>query len=172
MLRGKSNLVFIGFMGSGKSSVARLLGKKLGKPVVSTDEMIERAEAKTIPGIFEEFGEAHFRELEKQAVREASLLKNVIIDCGGGVVLDQENIDRLKANGCLVFLAAGPEFLYEKIKDQKHRPLLAVKDPLKKIRQLLQERKTKYKQADITLISEDRTIEEIVNEIIELIKND
>ena len=172
MLKGKSNLVFIGFMGSGKSMVAQTLGRKLGKRVLSTDDLISEQEGQSIADIFETFGETFFRKLEEQTVEKIASSKDVIIDCGGGIILNQKNIDRLKENGCLVYLSAGAEFLYKMVKDQKHRPLMNVEDPLEKIRALLAQRKSKYDQADVTVISEGKSIDEICNEILELIKND
>ncbi|HLF18101.1 MAG TPA: shikimate kinase [Candidatus Omnitrophota bacterium] len=170
MLKGKSNLVLIGLMGSGKTMVSKKLGQLLGKKVISTDGLIEEKEGCPISEIFKTSGESYFRRLEREAVTEIVGLDDVIIDCGGGIVLDQENIDRLKEKGCLLYLSAGPDFLYEKIKQQTNRPLLQVKDPKAKIKELLNERRHRYEQADITVVSEGKSIDQICKEIVGLLK--
>ena len=168
----KTNIVLIGLMGAGKSSVAKRLGLLLKREVISTDALIEDKEGKAIRDIFKDEGEAYFRALEKETVRAIADRTDVIIDCGGGVVLDQKNIVHLKRNGVLIYLKASPKFLYQCIKNKKNRPLLNVKDPLARIKLLLEQRKSKYEQADITIVSENKTIDEICDEILELIKND
>src|SRR5262245_60087897 len=110
MLKGKPNLVFIGFMGSGKSMVAKTLGRKLGKRVISTDQLISEQEGQSIADIFETYGESYFRELEERAVEAIAPMKDVLIDCGGGIVINQKNIGRLKENGCLLYLTARADF--------------------------------------------------------------
>ena len=170
MLKGKSNLVLVGLMGSGKSAASKKLGQLLGKKVVSTDGLIEEKEGRSITEIFKASGEDHFRKLERQVVEEIAGLEGVIIDCGGGIVLNQVNIDLLRKNGYLIYLSAGPDFLYEKIKHQTNRPLLQVKDPKAKIREILDERRSRYEQADLTIVSEGKSIDQICNEIAGLIK--
>ena len=133
-MREKKNIVLIGFMATGKSSVAHLLAKRLNKRVVSTDSLIEKKSKKTIPQIFKQDGEIRFRELEIQVVKKVSEMKNVIVDCGGGVVLNKINIDRLKKNGIIILLTAKPEeILKRENKEKGARPLLSKKEKLKVI---------------------------------------
>ena len=90
------NIILTGFMGAGKSLISRHLADMLGREVVSTDDLIEEREERTINDIFERSGEAYFRELEAAVVRDIAQKENLIIDCGGGIVLNPENIERFK----------------------------------------------------------------------------
>jgi len=161
----EKNIVFIGFMGSGKSLVSKELGGSINWEVLSTDSLIEEKEQKPIYQIFAEKGEPYFRQIECEIVQEAAQRKGIIIDCGGGVVLNPENIKALKANGFLVYLYASAEFIYGIVKDQKNRPLLNVENPLEEIKRLLKERKGLYGQADLEVCSENKSIEEISKEV-------
>lgn len=162
------NIVLIGFMGSGKSAVSRLLAKKLGQKAVSTDELIVQRQKLSIEQIFAEKGEKHFRALEREIVAELSNEKNLIIDCGGGIVLQQENIDDLKKSGITIYLKASVEDIYERTKNQKHRPLLNVENPQVKIKELLTAREPLYAQADYTIDTFRKTAYEVAEEIIRL----
>jgi len=171
MIKDK-NIVLIGFMGSGKSMVSKRLGVLLSREIFSTDKMIEEEEGRSVSSIFEESGEEYFRTKEKEAVGKVSKLKGVILDCGGGIVLDQANIDKLKENGYLIYLSATPEFIYEQVKHKKNRPLLDVDDPKAKIKELLELRKAQYAQADQTVISDGKTIEQICDHIMEILNDE
>jgi shikimate kinase len=163
------NIVLVGFMGSGKSMVARELGKRLKRDVVATDEMIEIKEGQSIHEIFKSKGEAYFRNMESEIIKEISLRWGLIIDCGGGVVLSQENLKLLKTNGIVFYLQATLEVIYQRIKNEKHRPLLKVPDPLGCIKQLYQQRLPLYNQADFTIDANSASIEGPVVEILKRI---
>jgi shikimate kinase len=163
------NIVLIGFMGSGKSMIARELGRRLQREVVATDRLVEAKAGKTIGETFESKGEAHFRKLESGIIKEAALRRGVIIDCGGGVVCVKENLKFLKASGIVFYLKASPEVLYERIKDEKHRPLLNTPDPLGRIKELLNQRLPLYNQADHIIDANDASIEGPVVEILKKI---
>ncbi len=167
-----SNIVLIGFMGSGKSSVSKLLAESLRRKLYSTDSMIENRTKKTIQEIFNSKGEKHFRKLERSVIKELSSKKNAIIDCGGGIILQQANINDLKRNGCVFYLKAGPAFLYKMVQKKKNRPLLAVEDPFKVIKRILLDRKEQYEQADFTVRSENRTIKQMCEKIILIAKKE
>ena len=165
----EQNIVLIGFMGSGKSMIARELGKRLKARVVGTDDLIEDREGKTIHEIFESKGEASFRDLESGIIKEVSLCQGIIIDCGGGVVLCEENLKFLKTNGIVFYLQAAPEVIYQRIKNESHRPLLKTPDPLGSIKELYQQRLPLYNQADYTIDANDASIEGPVVEILKKI---
>lgn len=168
----QKNIALIGFMGSGKSLVSKKLASTLKCEAISTDEWIERREGRSIRRIFEESGEPYFREQETQAVREVAGKESVVIDCGGGVVLNPRNIKELRKKGVIVFLAASPETVYQRIKDKKNRPLLKTVDPQAKIRQLMEERKSLYAQADYTIATDKKSVRQICAEIIQLLTDE
>lgn len=168
----QKNIALIGFMGSGKSVVSKKLAAILKCEAISTDEWIERREGRSIFQIFEESGEPYFREQETQAVREVAGKESVVIDCGGGVVLNPRNIKELRKKGVIVFLSASPETVYQRIKDKKNRPLLKVVDPQGKIRQLMEERKSLYAQADYTIATDKKSVRQICAEIIQLLTDE
>lgn len=162
----RENIVLIGFMGSGKSMVAKRLAKILKRDAVSLDDLIESKEGRPIKRIFVESGEAYFRDREKEAVQEAAGKESLVIDCGGGVVLNPQNMAKLKANGILIFLSATAETIYARVKDTKKRPLLNIKNPKARINELLKERQPLYAQADHTVITDNKTVDEVCKEII------
>ncbi|MBI5253497.1 MAG: shikimate kinase [Euryarchaeota archaeon] len=164
------NIVLTGFMGAGKSSVGRKLAERLGMSVVDTDELIERSAGMRIFEIFSRYGEQHFRELEKKAVAEASKLESYVIITGGGVVLREENVKNLRKNGIIIYLHAKPDVIYSRIKHETHRPLLQVKEPTKKIKELLEFRAPYYANNDFMVDTSDLTVEQVVEEIVKKIK--
>ncbi|MDP2654873.1 MAG: shikimate kinase [Candidatus Omnitrophota bacterium] len=167
----KKNIVLIGFMGSGKSFTGKDLGKKLNRRVLSTDDLVEKKAGKSIAEIFRDEGEKHFRALEKEVVAGIVCEEGVVVDCGGGIVLDPENVAALKKNGVLIYLRTSPEWVYRRVKGQVKRPLLNVPDPQKKIAELLKEREPAYRQADHTVDTDAKTWEEVGDEIVALCKN-
>lgn len=139
--------------------------------VVSTDDVIIRKEGRPIAEIFKDSGEEHFRRLEAEAVKEIAGKENTVIDCGGGVVLNPENIRLLKQNGIVICLTSTPEAVYKRTRSNKHRPLLNTDDPLARIRQLQKEREPYYKQAaDVTIDVSDLTIGQTVDKIVEILE--
>ena len=165
------NIILVGFMGTGKTVVARALSEKLGMRYVSTDHLIEEKEKTSISDIFSKKGENYFRKAEKDVIKDVSLMENVVVDAGGGVVIDPENVEYLKKKGIIVCLGASPEVILERTKKYTHRPLLNVADPLKKIKELLTYRKPFYERADYHIYTLRMTLEEVVDEIIRRVKN-
>ena len=163
--RRKPNIVLVGFMGTGKTSVGKRLASQLRMRYVDTDDIIERDNRRRISDIFEENGEAAFRDLESEAVRKVSELYNAVISTGGGVVLRETNIELLKRNGTVFCLTATPEEIYRRVRHQTHRPLLQTPDPLTKIRSMLEERQPYYAEADHTVKTTGRSFREIIGYI-------
>lgn len=160
------NIVLIGFMGSGKSSVGMELSKALNMQYISTDDIIEKKEGMKIKEIFKIKGENYFREKEKEVIKEVSDVKGCVIATGGGIVLHWENVEHLKKGGKIFFLKAKPSVIYERIKGDKGRPLLNVANPLSAIRRILKTRMPLYrKAADYTIDTSAISIEEVVEKI-------
>ncbi|MBI1842123.1 MAG: shikimate kinase [Verrucomicrobia bacterium] len=160
------NLALIGFMGVGKTSTGHLVATGLGFEFVDTDALIEETVGKTIPQVFQEFGEPAFRDLEVQVGRLLESRRRVVIATGGGFVLNAENMQRLKRHALVVCLWASPEVIFERVRHQGHRPLLQGPDPLGQIRLLLLQRGAVYKQADVLVNTEQRTNREVASKII------
>ncbi len=165
----KDNLILIGFMGSGKSLTSQWLAKKMGKTCLSSDRLIEKREGKSIADIFKECGEEYFRKVEHEVISEISQKNDIVLDCGGGVVLNPENMVLLKNSGTVIYLYASPEIIHQRTKHKSHRPLLNVKDPLAQIKKLLEQRKLFYASADYEIDTDHKTIEMVGKEIMELL---
>jgi len=170
----KNSVALIGFMGTGKTVVGKTLAEKLNKRFVELDALIEQKAGKPIPEIFQQGGEIAFRELEIEATREVASQKNLIITCGGGIVLNKINIDRLKQEATIVHLTASPSAILKRtLSDGETRPLLNVPDKTSKIRELLRFRKPFYERAaDITINTTKLDIDAVAEEIIVELKKD
>jgi shikimate kinase len=142
-------------MGTGKTSVAGILAKKLGREFIEVDELIEKKEGMPVRDIFEKKGELYFRDVEKKVIKEASEKQGVVISAGGGAIIDEENFGNLKKNSVIVCLKASPEVILERTKGNTCRPLLNVPDPKSEIIKLLKKREQYYNKAD-HLIDTDR----------------
>lgn len=170
----KTNIALIGFMGTGKTAVGQALAKKLEMDFVELDAVISLEAKKPIPQIFEEGGEVAFRELEMQAVKQAAQEMRVVVACGGGVVLNWINIERLQQNAVVVCLTASPKATLKRVsREVGQRPLLEVEDPLTRIREMIRFRAPFYaRAADITVNTTTKGIDSVLEEIIERLRKD
>ena len=159
------NIVLIGFMGTGKTWVGKELAKILGFEYLSTDDTIVDREKTSISDIFEKQGEKCFRELERELVKEISKKEKLVIDSGGGIILNSDNVLDLKKNGFIVCLVSDPEEIYKRVKKHSHRPLLKVDDPLAKIKELLDKRKPYYEIADYYIQTDNLSLDDICQSI-------
>ena len=168
----KTSIALIGFMGTGKTAVGRRLAEKLGKEFIELDALIEKKAGKPIPEIFHQEGEIRFRELEIEATRETGGRKNAVIACGGGIVLNKINVDRLKQECVIVCLEAAPTVILKRTSvDKDERPLLAVADRLPKIKEMLTYRQPYYRRAaEITVNTSRMSIDSVADKIIEELK--
>lgn len=164
----KTNIVLIGFMGSGKTTVGIRLSYRLRKSIEDTDKLIEKREKCTIREIFEKDGEAYFRELETQLLQEAvEKRKNQIISVGGGTPVREENRELLKKLGTVVYFRAKPETIYERVKHDTNRPLLQCENPLGRIAELLEQRKAAYEAcADIIIDVDKLSMSQVVEQVV------
>ena len=161
------NLALIGFMGTGKSSVGRLLAAALHYELADTDHLIEQRAGKSIPEIFAQQGEAAFRDMERQLVAEMAGWRQTVIATGGGLGAEAGNLESLKQHALVVCLWASAESLAQRLRHQSHRPLLAQDpDPLARIRELLERRVPFYKQADVLVNTESRSLREVADHVL------
>jgi len=170
----KTNIALIGFMGTGKTAVGQALAKKLDKRFVELDSLIEQKAGKSIPEIFQQDGEIAFRELEIEVTKEVSGEKNLVIACGGGIVLNKINIDRLIRGAIIVYLTASPRSILERIPGEgEKRPLLNTPNKALTIQELLAFRKPFYERAaDIKINTSKLDIDSVVEQIISKVKED
>jgi shikimate kinase len=164
-----ANIVLVGFMGTGKTSIGKHLAEKLGCEFIETDDIIEQREGASIKEIFEKKGEPYFRDVEKEVVREVSQKRGVVISAGGGAIIDDENFKNLKKNSVIICLEASPEVILKRTKGNTCRPLLNVSNPRKKVEELLGKRKPYYKKADYCINTDGLTIEQVVGKITKII---
>jgi len=170
----KSTIALIGFMGGGKTVVGKALARRLNRKFIELDSLIEQKADKSIPEIFRHDGEIAFRELEIDVTKEVSQEENTVIACGGGIVLNQINIDRLRQKSKIVYLMSSPAVILKRLVSERgERPLLQVANPLLAIQELLEFRRPLYERAaDITVNTSKMNIGEVVSQIIEKIKED
>lgn len=164
----KKNIVLIGLMGSGKSTIGKLIAEKLGIKFADTDDLIIHKAQKPIKQIFAEEGEIFFRDIESKVIEEVSKEENIVISTGGGAVLRDENVESLKKNGILFYLYAPAEELYERIKDDTERPLIKTPNPLETLKKIQEAREYFYNKADYKITTCGKSPEESADEIIRI----
>ncbi len=165
------NIILTGFMGTGKTTLGRLLAERLGYEFIDTDTLIETQIGQTIAELFQTEGEAAFRKLESKLVEELAQKEGLVIATGGGLVLDPKNVANLSESGQIICLTASPEEILARVsKQQDVRPLLQEEDPQAKIIELLQQRDSTYRQFT-QLSTSDLPLNELVNEILTLIQS-
>jgi shikimate kinase len=160
------NLALIGFMGTGKSSVGRLAAELLHFTYLDTDQVVEFRAHKSITDIFQQDGEPAFREWERLIVEELTQRKKTVICTGGGLPTQPANLESLKTHSLVVCLWASAETIYERVRDHNHRPLLNSGDPMTRIRELLAAREGFYRQADVLVNTERRSVREVAVQVI------
>lgn len=169
----QKNIMLIGFMGTGKSTVASCLCETYGMDLVEMDELIATREGMGISDIFAKHGEAYFRDLETNLVIELQSEVNKVVSCGGGVVLRECNVKEMKKNGCVVLLTAKPETVLERVKDDDNRPLLRGNKNVEFISEMMEKRREKYEAAaDVVISTDNKDVETICKEIIEKVRGE
>ncbi|MGE4385111.1 MAG: shikimate kinase [Endomicrobiaceae bacterium] len=161
------NLVLTGFMGTGKTTVGKLLAKSLNRPFFDTDEMIEKQTDSSIPEIFKKAGEKAFRQYESQIVMMLSNLDNSVISCGGGAVLNRDNLSSLRKNGIIINLYASAQHILNRIGEDDNRPIIKkMLRPFDEVKKLLMQRKASYGNCDFAVNTEGLTPEQVRDKIL------
>ena len=165
------NIYLTGFMGTGKTSVGREIARRLGLKFIDLDELIVEKEGRSINDVFASSGEPYFRKVEKEALKGVSQVNGQVVSCGGGAVIDPENIAIMKQSGRFIALFTRPEVIFERVKKETHRPLLNTADPLVRIKELLAIRKPCYDQAEFVIDTSDISVQEAAEMVVKLIND-
>lgn len=164
------NIFFVGLMGAGKTTVGKLLAKRLGKTFYDSDHEIETRTGVNIPVIFELEGEVGFRKRETAAIEELTAMHDIVLATGGGAVLSKQNRENLSQHGTVVYLRATVTELWHRTKNDKNRPLLQTDDPRAKLEKLYTERDPLYREiADIVIDTGDQSVGSIVQHLAEIL---
>jgi len=163
------NIYLVGFMGTGKTSVGRLLASEKKSSFVDLDELIELKEQRRIVDIFAKDGEPYFRKIEKKILKQVATQKKFVVACGGGIVLDKDNIKLMKKTGTLICLSAKSEEILKRVSQNTLRPILNVKKPKERIELLLKMRAPYYMQADKTIDTTCLSIKQVVSKILKML---
>lgn len=164
------NIFLIGFMGAGKSTIARVLQKELDMELIEMDERIVEEQGMSINEIFEQKGEDGFRDIESQLVIDLGKQDKAIVSCGGGVVIRPENVKNMKKSGKIIYLTAKPETILDRVKDSTQRPLLNGHMNVEYINELMSKRKDFYEEAaDYKVATDGKNVSQICQEIITIL---
>lgn len=166
------NIILVGLMGSGKSTVARIIGERLGWRVCDLDLLITEKAGMTIPEIFAEKGEAYFRRLEKELLATVLQGEHLVVATGGGAILDEENRRVMKENGTMVYLRAEIKELCRRLGKGKGRPLLAGGEPEEILARLAREREAFYREAQVIVDTQGLTPEAVARQVIAAVFQD
>ena len=167
-MKDGSNIYLVGLMGAGKSTVGRWLARRLKLRFLDSDHEIERRCGVKIPVVFEIEGEAGFRTREAQVIAELVALDHIVLATGGGAVLSPTNRQRLAERGFVIYLRARPEDLYERVRHDRNRPLLAAADPLARLRELYLERDPLYQAvADLVVETGSQGVQALARQLLD-----
>ena len=166
----KNNIMLIGFMGAGKTTVSKELSRMTGRKELDMDAYIVEKEGMAITDMFAQFGEEYFRAKETASLVEIMQMEDLIVSCGGGVVVKDENVAHMKDGGVIVLLTATPQTILERVKESTDRPILNGNMNVEFIEQLMNKRKDRYLSvADIIVATDNKSVQEICGEIMEKI---
>lgn len=161
------NIFFIGFMGVGKTTVSSYLSNLLSRKKIDIDQCIAKREKMKIPEIFKKYGEEYFRNCETEVLKDLNSEDGVIISCGGGIVLKEENISLMKERGKIILLTSTPQTIFERVRYSDERPILNNNMNVDFISELMKKREENYLHAaDLIIDTDKKSIEEVCEEII------
>lgn len=164
----EKNIFLIGFMGTGKSTIAKIIEEESGRTLVEMDERLVEEAGMSINDIFEKYGEPHFRDMETELIRTIGTEGNSVVSCGGGVPMREVNVEAMRKSGTIVYLETTPETIFERVRYSTNRPLLNGNMNVEYITKLMNDRRPKYEAAaDLTISTEGKTKQEICKEILD-----
>lgn len=163
---GKRNLILVGLMGAGKSSVGRIVATQLGIPFIDTDAEIERVSRMSIPELFASYGEQEFRALESRVIKRILRTGPRVVSTGGGAFINDRTRRFIKRGGLSLWLKADLDVLWERVNKRDTRPLLKTENPKKTLEDLMNARYPIYAEADMTVMSRDVRKEKMANEVL------
>lgn len=162
-------IVLIGMMGSGKTTIGKLLGEKLTLRSIDIDVIIEQNEKRTISEIFQNEGEKYFRNIERETIKKIFTNKDLIISLGGGAFENQLTQELLLKNSTVIYLKTSPNVILKRIKNNTNRPLLKNQMTVEKIQSIILQRQKNYELANITILTDNKNTDKIVEEILGVI---
>jgi len=162
----ETNLYFVGFMGTGKTTVGHAVAQRMGYQLLDSDVEIERKAGKSVADIFASEGEPAFREMERAFIENGHPAQKCVVACGGGLVVQAGMLELLKSKGVIICLHATLETILKRTHGSRHRPLLNVEDPMERIRTLYAQREPIYRQAGTVILTDGRPLGEIVTHVI------
>ena len=166
------NLYLVGFMGTGKTTIGRAVAFRLKYELFDSDQAIEAAQGKTIPEIFAEDGEPHFRALERGFIDSGHPAQRCVVACGGGLVVQPGMLATLKGRGVVICLHASLETILKRTSANRNRPLLDVTDPMERIRTLYREREPIYKRAGAVILTDHRPTSDIIGHVLRVYRRE
>lgn len=169
MITPEQNIILVGFSGTGKTVVGKLLAGRLRRRFLDMDDTIVERLGASLPGIFARYGEARYRDEERLLVAEIAKAKGLVVAAGGGAILDERNYELLAATGVIIALRASPETIQKRLAREEPRPLLQAPDPLARIRELKAARRRAYDRVPCQVATDDLLPAEVADRIIELI---
>ncbi len=167
MRKPKRNIYLIGMMGTGKSTIGEKVAKQLSIDFYDSDKEIEKKEGNSVSEIFTKHGELKFRELEQSFIESGHPESNCIVSCGGGLCMIHGMLEVLREKGFVICLWADAEVIFERIKEDRGRPLLLVDEPKREIQKIIEARRDTYLQADLVIDCNNASIEDVATKIID-----
>lgn len=167
----EQNIILIGFMGTGKTTVSEKLKELYGFKILEMDQVIAEQEKMSISEIFSKYGEEYFRTLETNLLTSLQKTNHMVISCGGGAALREKNVLEMRKNGCVVLLTASPETIWKRLKNQDDRPVLNGRKTVRDIEVLMETRRERYEAAaDLTIETDEKTVCEVCEELMDRLK--
>ncbi len=172
-MQGARNVFLVGMMGAGKTTAGRMLARRLKRTFLDSDQEIERRCGVKVPVIFEIEGEAGFRQREAAVIAELTAREDVVLATGGGAVLAEANRRHLAARGTVIYLHAPPPALYERVRQDRNRPLLATGDPLARLHELYAVRDPLYREiADVVVDTGRQSAQTLARQLLARLKEE